>query len=119
MDHYKDFTDRLTVLSMGEQFWSGRFLKLENGESVDFRSFTGSVVVMSICDQLRYRMHNGFCDQEAGKVHVSASGGEMMPYFVQTSPMLAYEANEAINSMYKWLLFKIINNFNYFINKNK
>lgn len=85
--NYKDFTSRLKVISYYELSKSEDFV-MPDGELLNLTNFDGNTVLMSFCDTLRYRLHNGFRQQSEDSVHVSREGGGMMPYFYSLSPFV-------------------------------
>lgn len=78
--YYFDFTVRLTVGSRSEIQKSDSY-KLPDFEVLDLTKFDGNIVLMSVCETLRYRLYNAHCGRLENRLHVSSSGGDILPYF--------------------------------------
>lgn len=88
--YYQDFTSRLQVASYFELQKFETYV-MSNGEELDQTLFKGNTVLMCICDTLRYRLYNSYCNQSETTVHVSKEGAVMMPYFHNFSPFIREE----------------------------
>lgn len=95
---YHFFTSRLKVISYYDLQKSENYV-MPDGELLNLTSFDGNTVLMSICDTLRYRLHNGFRQQSDDSVHVSKEDGVMMPYFYTLSPFIKEAEVQMFDSM--------------------
>lgn len=79
-EFYEDFTERLEQVSAIETQRSD-LIEVGN-DTVDITRFDGNVVLMDVCDTLRYRAFKDYCGRSRDRVHVSKEGGDMVPYFL-------------------------------------